>query len=77
MQGTSTCPQLVAGHKFTLEEHFDADGEYVLTRVGHSSALTGGYRSDSAFGIAMHQSIRVYSLSVTVSPRAGHRESRR
>ena len=29
---TSNCRQLVAGHKFTLERHFDADGEYVLTR---------------------------------------------
>ena len=44
--GTSTCCQLTAGEKFTLERHFDADGEYVLTRVSHRAGLAGdGYRS--------------------------------
>jgi type VI secretion system secreted protein VgrG len=50
--GKSTCRQMTAGHKFTLERHFDADGDYVLTRVEHSVGLTdGGYRSGGAFGL--------------------------
>src|SRR5262245_55423711 len=44
--GKGTCRQLTAGHTFTLERHFDADGDYVLTRVTHSAGLKGGgYRS--------------------------------
>jgi type VI secretion system secreted protein VgrG len=50
--GASTCRQMTAGHKFTLERHFDADGDYVLTRVEHTASLSdGGYRSGGAFGL--------------------------
>ena len=31
-----------AGHKFTLERHFDADGAYVLTSVQHTAPADGG-----------------------------------
>src|SRR5262249_380671 len=44
--GKGTGRQRPAGHRCTLERHFDADGDYVLTRVTHSAGLTGGgYRS--------------------------------
>ena len=46
VNGESNCRQLVSGHRFTLERHFDADGAYVLTTVSHS-ALLDDYRSDS------------------------------
>ncbi len=39
INGASTCGQLSSGHKFTLDRHFDADGEYVLTAVTHSASL--------------------------------------
>ena len=46
IRGTSTCRNLVAGHKFTLDRHFDADGDYVLTRVEHTATIASdGYRS--------------------------------
>ena len=44
--GASTCRQMVAGHKFSLEKHFNADGKYVLTTVSHSASLDS-YRSGS------------------------------
>ena len=44
--GASTCRQLVAGHKFSLERHFNADGKYVLTSVSHSASLDS-YRGGS------------------------------
>lgn len=44
--GSSTCTQLVAGHKFSLERHFNADGKYVLTSVSHSASLDS-YRGGS------------------------------
>ena len=47
IQGASTCRQLVSGHKFTLERHFNGDGQYLLTSVSHS-AVYDAYRSDSS-----------------------------
>lgn len=45
IQGNSNCRQFVSGHKFTLERHFNADGQYVLTGVSHSARYSGDYRS--------------------------------
>ena len=46
IEGTSTTRQMMAGHTFTLERHFDADGDYVLTRVVHRIGLASdSYRS--------------------------------
>ena len=41
--GTSDCGHFVAGHKFMLERHFDADDEYLLTRIAHDAHLEGAY----------------------------------
>jgi type VI secretion system secreted protein VgrG len=46
IDGKSDCGQFTAGHKFTLERHFDADAGYLLTRIEHR-ATDGSYRSDS------------------------------
>jgi len=45
IQGSSYCRHFLPGHKFTLSKHFDADGEYLLTRVEHRAQLDGDYRS--------------------------------
>jgi type VI secretion system secreted protein VgrG len=45
VQGGGNCRNLVTGHKFTLDRHFTANGQYVLTGVSHSARLTGDYRS--------------------------------
>jgi type VI secretion system secreted protein VgrG len=49
----SDCAQLIAGHKFTLEEHADADGAYVVTSVSHrvrmDQAVRGGGASDAGY----------------------------
>ena len=39
IDGTSTCRQLAAGHRFTLERHVHADGGYVLTSVTHDARV--------------------------------------
>jgi type VI secretion system secreted protein VgrG len=51
IQGSSNCRHLVSGYKFTLQRHFNADGQYVLTSVTHSARQGGDYRSnaDEAF----------------------------
>ncbi len=40
--GSSDCGHFVPGHKFTLQRHFNADGDYLLTRVEHKAHL-GAY----------------------------------
>lgn len=46
IQGSSNCRHLLAGSKFELERHYNADGQYVLTSVTHSaSATSADYRS--------------------------------
>jgi len=46
--GAGNCGQFVPGHKFTLKRHFDADGQYLLTRLEHDAHLGGNYRSEEA-----------------------------
>jgi type VI secretion system secreted protein VgrG len=55
VHGSSTCRQMVAGHKFTLERHFNADGAYVLTGVQHAANLSMDYRTDGAGGDYQYQ----------------------
>jgi type VI secretion system secreted protein VgrG len=43
LEGTSTCRQLVAGCKFTLDRHFNGNGSYVLTRVEHLAGAGNAY----------------------------------
>ena len=45
--GQSTCRQFTAGHKFTLDRHFNANGVYVLTHVGHSATMGDTYTTGS------------------------------
>ncbi|MBV8101762.1 MAG: type VI secretion system tip protein VgrG [Verrucomicrobia bacterium] len=45
IQGTSTCANFVTGHKFSLDRHFDAQGEYVLVSVVHNGSLGEPFRS--------------------------------
>ena len=46
IEGAGNCGQFLPGHKFTLKRHFDADGQYLLTRVEHDAHLGGDYRSE-------------------------------
>jgi len=47
IRGASNCGNFSAGNKFTLERHFDANGQYLLTYLEHE-AHQGGYRSNEA-----------------------------
>jgi type VI secretion system secreted protein VgrG len=69
IEGTSDCSQFVAGHSFTLERHFDADDDYLLTRVEHEARLgEGSYRSDAAAS-EFHYENRFICIPVALSYR--------
>jgi type VI secretion system secreted protein VgrG len=50
IRGSSGCRNFVSGHKFTLDRHFDADGEYVLVSVTHEATIGSAYRTGSTGG---------------------------
>jgi len=41
----STVRHLVSGHKFTLERHFNGNGEYVIVSLSHAVIASADYRS--------------------------------
>jgi len=44
--GEGTVRQMSAGHTFSLTRHFNANGDYIITRVDHRASLIGAYSSD-------------------------------
>ncbi|MBZ5592585.1 MAG: type VI secretion system tip protein VgrG [Acidobacteriia bacterium] len=48
INGASDCRNFVSGHKFNLAEHFNADGQYVLTSVSHAAQHEIGSGKESA-----------------------------
>lgn len=63
IRSISNCRQLVSGHKFTLEKHFNGDGQYVITAVSHAASGSGEYRSG-------HTGEFIYQNSFTCIPAA-------
>jgi type VI secretion system secreted protein VgrG len=43
IEGASNYAAFAAGFKFALSKHFNADGNYVLTRVEHTASVSGHY----------------------------------
>ena len=56
IRGASNCANLMTGHKFTLEDHFDGDGDYLLTHIEHSVQIGDDYLNgdDSEFHYDNH-----------------------
>jgi type VI secretion system secreted protein VgrG len=74
IRGASNCGHFVAGHKFTLERHFDANDRYLLTSVDHDARLDGNYRSNQA--MAFHYENRFTCIPVAL-PYRPHRVTRK
>ncbi len=51
VNGSSTCRQLGAGCKFTLDRHFNGNGAYALTRVEHSASVGDAYTTGHGDGV--------------------------
>ena len=66
--GTSRLRQLTAGHKFTLQKHFNADGAYVLTAVHHTARMGANYRSGDVGEVAYSNTFTCLPASVPFRP---------
>ncbi len=53
MHAVSNCRQITAGHKFSMQRHFNGDGQYVITQVSHD-AVEGSFRSGAAADAQNH-----------------------
>ncbi len=68
VSGTSRLRQLTAGHKFTLQEHFNADGAYVITSVSHSARMASDYRTGQMDEIAYDNAFTAMPFALPYRP---------
>jgi type VI secretion system secreted protein VgrG len=68
VQGNSNCRQLASGHKFTLQNHFNGNGPYVLVSVQHSASLSANYRSGGSGGYHYHNHFTCIPLGLVYRP---------
>lgn len=68
IRGEGNCGQLVAGHRFALERHFDADGGYVLTSVTHRARVDYDYRSGDSTESSYENSFTSIPVAVPYRP---------
>jgi type VI secretion system secreted protein VgrG len=68
VEGRSACPQLTAGHKFTLQQHFDGNGDYVLMAVEHNANLEGVYTSSATEAFAYSNRFHCIPAAVPYRP---------
>ena len=50
--GEGNCRHFTSGHKFTLAAHFNANGDYILSRVTHSASILGAYSNPESSSFA-------------------------
>jgi type VI secretion system secreted protein VgrG len=67
--GSSSCRNFTAGHKFRLERHFDANGDYVLVSVTHDASMADAYTSGSAGELSYSNSFTCIPLVLPFRPK--------
>jgi type VI secretion system secreted protein VgrG len=68
VRGASTCGQFLPGHTFTLQRHFNADGDYVLTSVQHTASVGSAYRTGDSSGATYQNSFTCIPASLAFRP---------
>ncbi len=68
LHGTGNCPQLTAGHKFTLDRHYNANGDYVVTSVQHSARMGEDYRSGGGQAMDYTNNFRCMPVALPFRP---------
>jgi type VI secretion system secreted protein VgrG len=72
--GAGNCGQFLPGHKFALKQHFDADDQYLLTRVEHD-AHCEFYRSGDALPLDYYENrFRCIPVALPYRPQCVTRE---
>ena len=69
IRARSSVKHLVPGYKFTLQRHFNADGEYVLTSVRHAATCGAGYRSGDDVSLTYENEATCIPAAMPYRPR--------
>jgi type VI secretion system secreted protein VgrG len=64
IEGEGNVRNLSAGHTFTLSDHFDGNGKYVLTRVEHEASQEGVYTTGKPSPLAYRGTFRCIPATV-------------
>jgi len=65
---TSTCRNLVSGHKFTLQKHGSGDGDYVITSIVHETSPPIDYKSNATTQFRYLNTMNVIPLALPFRP---------
>jgi type VI secretion system secreted protein VgrG len=68
IDGESDCRLLTPGHKFTLANHFNANGTYVLLRVAHDSSVEGTYTQDQITSVIYSNTFQCIPVALPYRP---------
>ena len=68
IEGIGTCRRFSAGAKFTLADHYDANGDYYLTRVSHVATVTSSYLGGSNESFEYVNKFECVPATVTYRP---------
>jgi type VI secretion system secreted protein VgrG len=68
IEGDGNARNLTAGCKFTLADHFDANGDYVLTRVECSASQEGAYTTGHPSPLVYQNRFRCIPLALPFVP---------
>ena len=69
IRAKSNVKHVFAGFKFTLQRHFNADGEYLVTSVQHRASFAADYRSGKDELLAYENDLTCIPLAMAFRPR--------
>jgi type VI secretion system secreted protein VgrG len=67
VHAASNCRQIVSGHKFALERHFEGDGAWVVYQVGHTASEAADLRSGEG-GFAYQNHFSCFPVALPFRP---------
>ncbi len=68
IDGKGNVRGFMPGYKFKLQDHFNANGTYVLTDVEHTASMEGTYTSNEAITLQYANSFRCIPTSIPYRP---------
>jgi type VI secretion system secreted protein VgrG len=68
ISGGGHCRYLASGHKFTLANHPNGNGSYILTSVRHEATLAGDYRSSMGLEMTYRNQFQCIPAAVAFRP---------
>lgn len=66
--GKSNCNYFTTGYKFTLDQHPDGNGDYLLTHIKHEAKTGTAYRSGETSDFQYHNEFTCLPFAVTYRP---------